>query len=768
MTKPKRKYRSEVAELKRKKKSNSRTNRYDRYIERKNAKRYQRLDRKINEDQQMSSSAIDYVKDRLGVDINESQIRTRSFERREKMNANNKKRRFNDEYRKLENENQRIYDSNHQNLETIQEYIEDEYRKAIKEGPEYICCSCSGRFFRKSIHISNKSKIVKSIGAAEGNRLFFSSKNEIMLCLTCSNQLKNKKIPKLCTRDGLELPEIPDVLGICNSVEERLFSPIIPFEQIRALGFYGKQRRIKGNVVNVPIDLPTTVEYLPRSLDDCNTIQIKFKRMLSHKTDYLFERIRPARVWNAVNFLCQQPLFKEHNIVMDVNWMKTFGKSDEIDFIVNPEDKDYFENNDNNRNEYNLPENNSENTTVTDEIESQSSDEIFTEVEETLNPGESETVIQNNGLIMAPGEGQKPISFYSKDCEYLAFPKLYCGRSFNKVNRKSLTISELAKYKLRYYDRRFAECPQILFFLLRQKQIENLRRSINIVLKKRDPTFKELKVGDLLNKQTIDKLIRSDEAYKILSQDRTSPVYWEKRMKDLMAMIRQLGIPNFFLTLSAAETQWSELITILEKISTGKVKTVEEIKNMKIEYKYHLIKDDPVTCAQYFDHKFREILKVLKHESGPFAPFKLIDYFIRVEFQHRGSPHVHCLLWLDNGPKIDNLGNFEEIEEFIDKYITCDSEVDQIKDNIKLQQHKHTKSCRKKRNKINVCRFGIPFYPMNRTRILTPFTDEENEEHSIDFDSLHNTIRDHINEIDDKIRKNDNNLKTLNFNEFFG
>ena len=99
-------------------------------------------------------------------------------------------------------------------------------------------------------------------------------------------------------------------------------------------------------------------------------------------------------------------------------------------------------------------------------------------------------------------------------------------------------------------------------------------------------------------------------------------------MRDLMAMIRQLGVPTFFLTLSAAETRWNELICILEKKSSGKDITEKMARDMKIDDKYRLIKNDPVTCAQYFDHRFRELLKVLKHKCGPFSPFELIDYFV--------------------------------------------------------------------------------------------------------------------------------------------
>ena len=39
--------------------------------------------------------------------------------------------------------------------------------------------------------------------------------------------------------------------------------------------------------------------------------------------------------------------------------------------------------------------------------------------------------------------------------------------------------------------------------------------------------------------------------------------------------------------------------------------------------------------------------------KGPpvFKPYLLRDYYLRVEFQARGAPHIHCLLWLDEETK---------------------------------------------------------------------------------------------------------------------
>ena len=46
------------------------------------------------------------------------------------------------------------------------------------------------------------------------------------------------------------------------------------------------------------------------------------------------------------------------------------------------------------------------------------------------------------------------------------------------------------------------------------------------------------------------------------------------------------------------------------------------------------------------------------------------DYVIKIEFQMRGSPHAHCLLWVRDAPRIDEDSD-EAVCEFIDKYISA-------------------------------------------------------------------------------------------------
>ena len=47
--------------------------------------------------------------------------------------------------------------------------------------------------------------------------------------------------------------------------------------------FMGVHARVLGNVVNVPVDFAPTVQTLPRTLSDTETLVVKYKRKLEYK-----------------------------------------------------------------------------------------------------------------------------------------------------------------------------------------------------------------------------------------------------------------------------------------------------------------------------------------------------------------------------------------------------------------------------------------------------------------------------------------------------
>ena len=59
--------------------------------------------------------------------------------------------------------------------------------------------------------------------------------------------------------------------------------------------------------------------------------------------------------------------------------------------------------------------------------------------------------------------------------------------------------------------------------------------------------------GLLCNPIALQQLVRNEQAYKFLKNVRGSPAYWQNEMYDVLAMLRTLSIPTWFLTLSTAD-----------------------------------------------------------------------------------------------------------------------------------------------------------------------------------------------------------------------
>ena len=132
---------------------------------------------------------------------------------------------------------------------------------------------------------------------------------------------------------------------------------------------------------------------------------------------------------------------------------------------------------------------------------------------------------------------------------------------------------------------------------------------------------------------------------------------------------------------------------------------------MSIADKSRYLHQNPITGVHMFQHRieafFSEYLLSDAHPLG-----HITDYVIKIEFQIRGSPHVHCLPLVKDAPKIDKDPD-DVVCAFIDKYITAvippiaPENEHHIKLMENLQKHIHSDYCC--RNKSH--HFGFPKPP---------------------------------------------------------
>jgi len=141
-----------------------------------------------------------------------------------------------------------------------------------------------------------------------------------------------------------------------------------------------------------------------------------------------------------------------------------------------------------------------------------------------------------------------------------------------------------------------------------------------------------------------------DRAYQLLSNVRGSPPYWQKLFYKVLAMIRQLGIPTWFITFSAAEMRRPEVIQAIAA-QYGTIYTDQEVKELSLEQRSRWLRTNPDTAARQFQYRLETCLhKFLKSSANPIG--EVDDYVLRDVFQIRGSPHSHGLVFCKRAPRL--------------------------------------------------------------------------------------------------------------------
>ncbi|XP_076918476.1 uncharacterized protein LOC143578911 [Bidens hawaiensis] len=120
------------------------------------------------------------------------------------------------------------------------------------------------------------------------------------------------------------------------------------------------------------------------------------------------------------------------------------------------------------------------------------------------------------------------------------------------------------------------------------------------------------------------------------------PRYMYKHYQDALAICRVHGIPQYFITFTC-NVKWPEIQRFMSKFPTLKAQ------------------DRPDIIARVFQMKVKSLIKFLKTKR-PFG--EVVADVYTIEFQKRGLPHCHLLLWVAHAYKIKDAC-------VVDKYISA-------------------------------------------------------------------------------------------------
>lgn len=96
------------------------------------------------------------------------------------------------------------------------------------------------------------------------------------------------------------------------------------------------------------------------------------------------------------------------------------------------------------------------------------------------------------------------------------------------------------------YTQRFACDADYIFFANFVSQQVNLRNQINVAMRK--VSGSNINAGMLTDnfKERVRNFVVNEDAYTFMNTVKGLPAYWKNMLSDVLAMVKQLGIPSFF------------------------------------------------------------------------------------------------------------------------------------------------------------------------------------------------------------------------------
>ena len=287
---------------------------------------------------------------------------------------------------------------------------------------------------------------------------------------------------------------------------------------------------------------------------------------------------------------------------------------------------------------------------------------------------------------------EAPIDNRQEHLDLLCFPTLFPTGQYGEHHPRqsypaqTLSFSEYIKSKLLNKDSRFRRNHSYCLHYYGLKINEALKTGIYNLLKTTRGN-----VGQTVA-QILEKINVLDEEFEgnlstMLAPIRGTNQYWFRVKGEVKAMIAEYGSPTLFLTLSCAEYDSADIAQYLRKVN-----------NAPQSYSIaRLCTEDPVSVSRQFSYKFKDFFNIVILQRGVLG--KVEQYYVKKEYQMRGAPHYHILLWIENAPVV-GIDRPEEVCSFIQDRITChipDGNTSPDLNHLvtKYQMHKCSKYCKR-------------------------------------------------------------------------
>ena len=557
----------------------------------------------------------------------------------------------------------------------------DIYENKIRETVSDFCICCEKILFPEQVKHFSPSEIINPFQTDTFTDIFLQFETNSSFCSSCVSALTKQRVPPTCKYNNLYTDDVPECLKKLDIAEKRMVAQIQTFMTILILP--GGQFAEKGLAIHFPLDLNNYFQQL-RNIQDEHFLIVNHQK----------ERVQSMSFRNIANYDFVKTAIqwlKEHNPLY-INFPQLIPTSTEMHTNVS-DNSTSLEINQNLKVLF-------QNVTQCSVIPT---DFVLPEVD-------MQAFIGSGKFISLPTLFTEPtwLSRISHG-EEMAFPTLFPLGRGGLSHERNLPISVQKYYLMRLYNKDNRWRTDIPYLMYAVNHMEQAKLGDEIEIQMRLKRGTSLTAGNLVSGDHSSE-IRSN-SFMFMKKIRGTAAYWINVLHDLLAMVKCIGPPTLFVTLSADDCHWPELDMLL----TGR--TYSECVSSP-SGTANMIKN-PLLTSLHFERRWKCLLREII--KGPQAPFgHVIDHFARIEYQNRGSPHLHLFLWIDKAPNlISNSSNdiIQFIDSIIKSTIPSEDEDKELHDLVsRLQIHHHTSTCKKRR--YSGCRFGFPRPTTSKTHLL--------------------------------------------------
>lgn len=526
------------------------------------------------------------------------------------------------------------------------------------------------------------------------------------ICNYCKNSLDSGKIPIRCVLNGLEVDPLPHVMKSMNVFESILIQKAKCFQTVVRLGSVRHRlppsamlKGVKGRVVYLPLPLQPNSDMIPTGLAPNHELHVLVNGVPT-KSNIIWQSVVDVTKLKSVLQTLKEinPLYQD--LAMTSTDLDTYVSSNDSSLTLQPGP-----------------------TALLQKLTPIEASNVFHHY--SIHPIHADQPSKQLETFQLKQCVDKPLSNFDKNLDLMCFPDLYpMGRNGKHESTRfaRITDSDFRVSRLLNMNGRFRRNQQYLFHLLFDCDIKNLSSSISHMLRQCKSGART--VADIVKQiDSGDRQLESNLS-SLFGNIRGTREYWYARQGEINCMMKEFGPPTWFLTLSCAEYTWDNLHDHLRTVNSD----MTGVDNLTPG---ELCACDPVSVCRHYHNRFHSILRnLILSKSNPVLG-QVEHYFWRVEYQMRGAPHIHLVLWIKSAPLIGE-NTDEQILNFISKYVTCAIPYEHTSPNLfkyvnNFQSHKCSQYCLRKfktdDGKFTThCRFGFPRSVTTRAKLNDAFS----------------------------------------------